>query len=98
MRVMPVRKPPSTLERMKNFLKKYKLISRGLTGLSHVLPNYASPLTGLSGVAGSLGFGRRRKRRVHRKRVGGRKRVVRRVVRQRKRRVVRKRKIHRRRK
>lgn len=83
---MPVRiAPVSTWQKIKDLLKKYKVVSRGLAGLSHVLPDYATPLTGLSGVANSMGFGRRRlarKRRVVRKRKVGVKRP--RVVRKRK--------------
>ena len=67
----------SMLSRISDFLKKYKVISRGLSGLSGVLPQYSSPLSGLSGVASSLGYGRRRKRVVRKRRaVGGRKRRV----------------------
>lgn len=77
MRIMPVRSAPvSTLQRIKDLLKKYKVVSRGLSGLSHVLPQYATPLSGLSGVASSMGYGRRRRRAVRRRRVVHRRRRV----------------------
>ena len=44
------------------FIKKHKLISKIGSAVAPMLGSYAPAATGVSGVAGALGFGRRRQR------------------------------------
>src|SRR5690348_2708091 len=56
---------PGIIQRVKDFLKKHKLISKGLSHLAELdsLKNYSGHLKTASVAADALGYGRRRRKR-----------------------------------
>lgn len=67
--------PMSTWERIKNFAKQHKLVSRGLKAVGGVVGDKYAPLFNAgSSLAESYGYGRRRRGR---KQMGGSSKVVR---------------------
>jgi hypothetical protein len=68
--------PQSTWEKIKNFAKQHKLVSRGLSALGGIVPAEYKGVKGAfdagSAFASSYGYGRRRKRQI-----GGSSKVIR---------------------